>query len=94
MKATRLERGQKLRQVCKVNPGIIKLFSDESNFTVDGAYNPQNNRWIAGDRRRKVNEAPHNSLGSLKTSVMRNMAKFTLPRSPRPAPPSSIGWRP
>ena len=51
MKATRLERGKKLRHKCKVNPGIIKLFSDESIFTVDDAYNPQNDRWISSTRK-------------------------------------------
>ena len=49
MKATRLERGKSRK--CKVNPGIIKLFSDESIFTVDGAYNPQNDRWISSTRK-------------------------------------------
>lgn len=50
MKATRLERARILRQKCKANPGVVRLFSDESIFTVDGAYNPQNDRWLAGDR--------------------------------------------
>ena len=50
MKATRLEQGKKLHRICKANPGIIRLFSDESNFTVDGAFNPQNDLWLAGDR--------------------------------------------
>jgi hypothetical protein len=50
MKATRVERGRKLRRLLKNNPRTIKLFSDESNFTVDGAYNPQNDRWLSVDR--------------------------------------------
>eukprot|EP00095_Tigriopus_kingsejongensis_P001141 maker-scaffold572_size133628-snap-gene-0.11 protein:Tk01141 transcript:maker-scaffold572_size133628-snap-gene-0.11-mRNA-1 annotation:"similar to H28G03.4" len=44
MKAVRLERSRKLRRICKSNPGVVRLFSDESIFTVDGAYNPQNDR--------------------------------------------------
>ncbi len=50
MKTTREERAKLLRRVCKANPGVIRLFSDESIFTVDGAYNPQNDRWLAPDR--------------------------------------------
>lgn len=50
MKAVRLERSQKLRRICKVNPGVVRLFSDESIFTVDGAYNPQNDRWLSEQR--------------------------------------------
>ncbi len=50
MKTVRLERGKKLRQICKNNPRTIRLFSDESIFTVDGVYNPKNDRWIAEER--------------------------------------------
>ncbi|TRY74574.1 hypothetical protein TCAL_15672 [Tigriopus californicus] len=46
MKETRIKRGKKLHRLCNVNPGIIKLFSDESNSIVD----PQNERWISGDK--------------------------------------------
>eukprot|EP00095_Tigriopus_kingsejongensis_P010904 maker-scaffold348_size200312-snap-gene-0.28 protein:Tk10904 transcript:maker-scaffold348_size200312-snap-gene-0.28-mRNA-1 annotation:"glycoprotein-n-acetylgalactosamine 3-beta-galactosyltransferase 1-like isoform x3" len=50
MKAVRLERSRKLRRICKSNPGVVRLFSDESIFTVDGAYNPQNDRWLSEER--------------------------------------------
>lgn len=40
MKAVRLARSLKLRRILKANPGGVRLFSDESTFTVDGAYNP------------------------------------------------------
>lgn len=29
------------------DPRTVRLFSDESIFTVDGAYNPKNDRWLA-----------------------------------------------
>ena len=50
MKATRLKRIQILRRVSKANPGVVCLFSNESIFTVDEAYNPQNDLWLVADR--------------------------------------------
>jgi transposase len=50
MKVKRLERAQKLKRICKVKTRAIRLFSDESIFTVDACYNPQNNRWLAKDK--------------------------------------------
>ncbi len=47
MKDIRFKREKKLKQLCKVNQGAVRLFSDESNFTVDGAFNSQNNCWLA-----------------------------------------------
>ena len=47
MKEIRFKRGKKLKQLCKVNQGVVRLLSDESNFTVDRAFNPQNNCCLA-----------------------------------------------
>uniref|UniRef100_A0A0K2TC69 Uncharacterized protein n=1 Tax=Lepeophtheirus salmonis TaxID=72036 RepID=A0A0K2TC69_LEPSM len=50
MKQVRVERRIKLHRICKKNPGIIKLISDEFNFTIDVAYKAKNDQWLSGSR--------------------------------------------
>jgi hypothetical protein len=50
MKVRRLENGTKLLSNLKSNGNRIVFFSDEKNWTVDRAYNTQNDRFLAEDK--------------------------------------------